>query len=205
MKKRFCKAAAGVLSLGLVLGMVTGCGGSSVDASRYLNALLGVAYCSDAVDDVALDMDEKEREAAMESSVEKEAEFLARYFGMEDVSEKSEKAFEEIAWKISMAAQYEVEEAKGDAVVVRISPFQVRTEELQEFVDKFAVQKYVDGDEACTEEKFVSGVTGILEKTLKEPAYGDPVEVSVTVSKKDGAYQISDEDLAAIDEAMFVY
>ena len=57
----------------------------------------------------------------------------------------------------------------------------------------------------CTEEKFVDGVTKELEKSAEAAEYEKKVEIEIAVTKKDGKYTVSDEDLSAIDDAMFVY
>lgn len=198
------KITSFAVCMGLSAVLFTGCGsdGSQLD---YVEGILNVAYNSDAINEKALDMSEKDIAAATKASNESEAKFLAAYFNMEDVSEDTEKAFEEIAAKIAMATDYTVEESGSGEVTVKIKPLKVTSDELEEFVEDFNVKKFVDADESCTEEAFTEGVVEILEKNMKNPQYGEEVTIKVAVTKKDGKYSISDEDMVKLDSAMFVY
>lgn len=198
------KITSFVLCMGISAALFTGCG-SNGSQSDYVEGILNVAYNSDAINEKALDMSEKDIAAATKASNESEAKFLEAYFNMEDVSDDTQKAFEEIAAKIAMITDYTVEESSSEEVMVKIKPLKVVSDELEEFVEDFNVKKFVDADESCTEEAFVDGVVEILEKNVKNPQYGEETTIKVNVTKKDGKYTISDEDMVKLDSAMFIY
>ena len=204
MKLYVKKIATCILGAFFMVGTLSGCSGSSVSSADYVKAVLDVAYCADDADGNALDMSKDDVEKAKDSCIEKEAEFLTEYFNMEDVSDSTKKSLEGAAEKIFSSAKYTVEE-KGDKVLVTIEPLKVFTDSLQEYVDDFNVKKYVEADDSCTEEEFVDGVTKELEKSAEVAEYEKKVEIEIAVTKKDGKYTVSDEDLSAIDDAMFVY
>lgn len=199
------KIVAAILLAGLMACSLAGCGKSSGKASDYVDAILHIAYFSDAIDNKTLDMTDDEVRKARQDCADKEAQFLAGYFNMEDISDNTREIFKETAEKLLAKADYTVSEGEGSKVKVSIKPLIVYSEELQEFVDDFNVKKYVDADKSCTEEKFAEGVAGFLEKSADNAKYADEIEVEVNVTENNGKYEISDEDLSKIDAAMFVY
>lgn len=200
---RINKKFAAVICASLMMSVVAGCGNSGSSSADYVDGLLDVAYFADDVNK-AVSMSDDEIKSAREICKEKEADFIETYYNMEDVSDKTQKAFEDIAVKLCSAADYSVS-AKGDTVTVTIKPLKVYSEELQEYVDDFAVKKYVDADESYTEDKFTDEVIKIMSKAADNPSYADEVKIDVKVTEKDGKYSISDEDLVKIDDAMFDY
>lgn len=203
MKLHGKKLVSILFAVTLLAGVVTGCGNSGSSAG-YIDALMGVTYFSDAIDNKLLDMSDEEVSKAKEQCATKEAEFLQAYFNMEEVSDETKDAFEQVAQKLGQATDYSVE-GEGDKVTVTIKPLKVYSEELQEYVDEFNVKKYVDADKSCTEKEYVDNVVKILEKSADNPQYGEEVKIEVTVSEDGGEFTVSDEDLAKIDNAMFIY
>lgn len=205
MKLNYKKIFAVIMCTAMAAITLTGCGKSKGDEASYTKGLLEVAYFAQKPENIdTLSMKKDETDAASESSCEKEAQFIASYFNMENVSDDTIKSFKEAAKKLGAAADYSVN-ANGDKVTVTIKPLIVKSEELEKYVEEFAVKKYVDADKNCTEKEFVDGAVKILEKAAFNPKYADEVKIDITVSSKDGKYEISDEDLAKIDNAMFVY
>ncbi len=203
MRKYSRKIAVLAVLLGVVAVLASGCGRKGTETD-YVEGLLDVAYGSDAINAKALDMNDKEISDARSDSLSAEAQFLIKYFHMDEVSKETEDIFKDISGKLSRAADYRVS-GEGEEITVTIRPLQVYSEELQTFVDEFNVKKFVDADASCTEEAFAKGIADILEKAADAPAYGDEVTVKVNVTEKGGKYSVSDEDLAKIDSAMFIY
>ena len=200
---RINKKIMAAICAAMMMTTLSACGSSKGSNADYIDGVLDVAYFADDVND-AVSMSDDEIKAAREICKEKEAEFIKAFYNMEEVSDESQKAFEDIAEKLCGATNYSVS-AKGDTVTVTIKPLKVYSEELQKYVDEFAVKKYVDADESCTEKEFVDKVTELMNKSAENPSYANEVKIEVSVTKKDGKYSISDEDLAKIDDAMFVY
>lgn len=204
MKIKDKKIIAFLFSLIFIVGILNGCG-SSGTAADYVSAVLSVAYYSDAVDNKRLDMKTEDVDKARQECADKEAQFLEQYFNLENVSDKTHKSFVEAAKKISACVSYTVTENGDNKVIVTTKPLIIYSEKLQEFVDDFNVKRYVDADKSYTEDKFVEGVVKIIDETVSKPEYADEVKIEISIDKKDGKYQISDEDLAKIDSAMFKY
>lgn len=181
-----------------------GCG-SSYTAADYVSAILSVAYYSDAVDNKCLDMKMEDVNKVRQECADKEAQFLEKYFNMENVSDKTHKTFVESAKKISASVSYTVSENGDNKVIVSVKPLVIHSEKLQKFVDDFNVKRYVDADKSYTEDKFVEGVVKIIDEAASDPEYADEVKIEINVDNKGGNYKISDEDLAKIDSAMFKY
>jgi len=201
--RKNCKKIAALICASMMILSLSACGSGKGSNADYVDGLLDVAYFADDVNG-AVSMSDDEIKSAREICKEKEAEFIEAYFNMEEVSDETKKAFEDAAVKLCGAVDYSVS-AKGDTVTVTIKPLKVYSEQLQEYVDDFAVKKYVDVDKSCTEKEFVDNVTELMNKAAENPSYANEVKVEVKVTKKDGNYSISDEDLAKIDAAMFVY
>lgn len=194
---------AGLLVLVLVFTGLTACkSASGGKAAEYVTALLDVAYGKDTKAYTKLtDASEKDAKAYSEQAIEAQAKILAAYFGMEEPSDKVIEDFEEISRLLYAKAAYTAQDKDGK-VVVSITPVtMLQSAVVQDYVDDFNVKEFVEGDASCTDESFAGGLLELLKKSDISVA-DKPVEVTISVSEKDGSYTISDEDLEKLDEAV---
>ena len=189
----------GVLALVLagVMLLLCGCGGMTTDdAMDYVQSALDCGYKA-----------EVKKYAEITETTEKEA-------GFDDtgVSDELKADYRSMFEKMLKSANYKVKEAKETeddefTVTVEVCPFtafSTVSDELDQWVtDTYSNVETIPSDEELNE-AIMRKMYEIMSAKLADPTYGDKMEKEVHVKvNKDGAYYIPNDDLTAVDDALF--
>lgn len=142
------------------------------------------------------------------------AENLVTYYGLE-ISNDSTLGPEmvELAKNIYSKTKFEVGEGykKDDVyyVDVTIYPINILNQtsgDVEAYIDEFNTRVkngyYNNYERADYEHEFAVGLISILQDSLGNITYADPVTITVKIITSDDSYYISDEDALAIDAAI---
>ena len=208
----------GIFALVLILAMavMTGCGGMSTDeAKEYVQATLDANYKGE-VDALVEQTDSTKEEA--EKMYQQNIENGLQSMGLDELgfTEDQVQLFEQVAIDLMKQAKYSVGEVKESddsfEVFVKAEPFtgfdNLVADMETTVMDKLtAVQEETPElleDEAQVQELIVQIVHELMAESVANPTYGEPVDVPVNIVKNsDGAYEIVQKDLEAIDAALF--
>ena len=128
------------------------------------------------------------------------------------VSDELKADYRSMFEKMLKSANYKVKEAKETeddefTVTVEVCPFtafSTVSDELDQWVtDTYSNVETIPSDEELNE-AIMRKMYEIMSAKLADPTYGDKMEKEVHVKvNKDGAYYIPNDDLTAVDDALF--
>ena len=204
----------GLLAVLLVMAMslLSGCGGMSAeDASSYAKSVLDASYKGEFDDYIEWTKStEDEANELYEGNIDTTMEEAG--FSDLGISEELMESYRELFLDMVKHAKYEVGEAKesdNDAYTIDITvePF-IAFEGIQEEVTASLTEEISNMTEIPSDEELNQMVFqrmyDLMAARMEDPAYGDPAIVTITVQPDaDGVYYISQEDMTALDDAMF--
>lgn len=209
MKKKMKKYFAFFVATVMTLAMLTGCGMKADDAREYVQAALDASYKGDFKEYVKItESTEEEAKALYDGNMEQ----IMQSLGMGDsMTEEMRAKYEELFKSIFSKAKYTVGEAKeteeGFEVEVQTEQLQLFSELENDLIEE--MEKDLSGlEKQPTEEEIntiaLENMHSLLTEKLSDPAYGEAQTITVRVTKdEDGVWNISEEDLTAVDEALF--
>ena len=209
----------GILAFVLILATVVlaGCGGgmSEEEAKDYVQATLDANYKGE-VDALVEHTDATKEEA--EKMYQQNIESGLQNMGLDELgfTEEQVQLFEQIAVDLMKQAKYSVGEVKESddsfEVYVKAEPF-TGFDNLVEDMEAKTMDKLSTAqqetpelleDDAKVQELVVQIVHELMSERIANPTYGEPQDIPVKVVKNsDGAYEIVQEDLDAVDDALF--
>ena len=210
----------GVLALVLagVMLLLCGCGGMTTDdAKDYVQSALHCGYKAE-VKKYAEITETTEKEAKKE--YETNLDTIMKEAGFDDtgVSDELKADYRSMFEKMLKSANYKVKEAKeteDDEFTVDAdytsclfyglgSDCSTVSDELDQWVtDTYSNVETIPSDEELNE-AIMRKMYEIMSAKLADPTYGDKMEKEVHVKvNKDGAYYIPNDDLTAVDDALF--
>lgn len=212
-----------VVSLLAITGGLSGCSaissllGNDFDASGYVQGLLDSTYKGKYEDYLELTEDTEENaETGYQDSMEAKGNNFATYSGIQIISDDVNAQFTEISKEIYQKATYEVKEAVkvdgGYTVEVVISPMDILdivTPEIQNYITEFNGRnesgEFADLSDEEFEDEYAKGVISIFKDQIENIGYSDTVSIIAQVkwNEDEQYYEVSDEDLINLDEAMY--
>ena len=196
----------------LTMGILTGCGMSEEDAKAYVEASLDASYkgefdafveITDSTPEGAKAMYDENMELIMQS-----AGFDEQALG-EELTENYKQLFLELIKKADYSVGDAVKNDDSFSVEVTVKPLIIFDGIEAELTDAVLnriseMDEYPDDDEINVigfEEMYK-----ILSEKVDAPVYSEEtVSVSINLHKNDnGMYEISEEDMAVLDNAIFV-
>lgn len=196
-----------------IIGILSGCGMSEEDASEYVKASLDAAYKGefDAFVEIT-DSTPEGAQAMYEENIEHtmEAAGFSEMNLNNELTEKYRQLFLDISKTVDYTVGEAIENEDGDYdVEVIIYPLTIINDIDEELITKTVISKIekmekYPKDEKITEITF-EVIYEILSEKVKEPVYdGQKVKQIITVHKnEEGMYYISEEDMLALDNALF--
>lgn len=197
----------------LTMGILSGCGMTAEEASDYVKASLDAAYKGEF--DAFVEITDSTPEGAKAMYEENIIHTMeAAGFSDMDISDELTKQYRQLFLDISKVANYTVGDAKETEngeyeVEVKIYPLtlfaQVSEDEVTEAViDRIDGMKKYPSDNKIVQITFEE-LYDIYAEKMKEPEYSDEMVVqTVGVHKnEEGMFYISEEDMLALDKAMF--
>ena len=213
MRKTFKAMVMAVLLVGCT-ALLAGCsrGMTAQGATAYVKSVLDASYKGEF--DQYLKITDSTKEEA-ETMYEDGMNTVVESFKIEgyDIPEELVDKYYELSVELYKSAKYEVGEAKkyddGYIVEVSVSPFTL----METFEDDFYAKVMADMDTLNnmeTEEEYASYIYQAMYDVLKEKVdsleYKDAVTVKVEVFlDTDEKYNISEDDLYDVEEALFPY
>lgn len=217
MEKGLKRIAVILLTAVLALSMLAGCGQkkpSPEDAQAYVKAVLDLLCTGDYDHSVKLaDVEEGKETSVRDELVD---EIIASLGDENGLSDETKAAFADYMIAALGKAKYTVGDASGKDgeydVTVSIEPIRafavVDTEEFDKYLGE-KIQADYDKVTAMSEAEQNDYVMGImiemLNKSLEDPQYDEPVEVTVHYGKlgDEGTYGCTEEDGAKLGEQLF--
>ena len=202
----------GILSLVCLL-FLSACGGDQMtteDATDYLKSILDANYKADFTEYVEqTGATEEEAQESYDAIIDNTMEGL----GLTDlgVSDELNKKFRELFVELSSLANYEMGEAKstedGFEVTVIVYPFQGFAGLQEEIVERAQtdlenLEEYPQ-DDAAMNEFIMTEMYDLMSEAIADPTYGDYEECTVHVNESEESYEIPEDDLTAVDNALF--
>ena len=197
----------------LTMGILSGCGMTAEEASDFVKASLDAAYKGEF--DAFVEITDSTPEGAKAMYEENIIHTMeAAGFSDMDISDELTKQYRQLFLDISKVANYTVGDAKETEngeyeVEVKIYPLtlfaQVSEDEVTEAViDRIDGMKKYPSDNKIVQITFEE-LYDIYAEKMKEPEYSDEIVVqTVGVHKnEEGMFYISEEDMLALDKAMF--
>lgn len=211
LKKSRIRTAALLTVLMILLG---GC--TKFDACAYMQAILDVSYKNETEDYIEL------TGATQEEANEifyKNLDATMHEFNTADLSEELEESYHSLFEETVKQVKYTVGEAtEGDgadyAVEIAVEPillFDDTYEEFQRQAKEYAAEisnDVMNGGKMPSDEEIQNHVYQTYYNVLTEElntglAYGEAENITVHINKtEEGVYEIPDEDLRALDQAM---
>lgn len=216
MKSVSKKLAAFGLAL-VMLFSLTGCSlfdSRSKVYSRYATSLLDINYKNVSKDYITLTgVSEEDAEAVYVSNMDYQAHNLMNYYGVKEVDDGTILSkFYYLAQSIFANAKYEVTDVKhdkdADSYTLEITVYPLDTlettyDQVVEYIETFNTRvdegDYNDTTEEDYETEFAEGIIDILEGTVENPGYMDPIVLEIPIQPSNDYYYISDEDFLTID------
>lgn len=208
MKK---KGLLAILLIG-VMTILCGCGGMSTeDAQSYAKSVLDASYKGEFDKYIEwTKSSEEEAKELYEGNIDTTMNEAG--FGDLGISDELTESYRQLFLDMIKQAKYEVGEAKeadDDAytIDVTIEPF-IAFEGLEEevnasFTEEISNMEEIPSDDEINQMVFQKMYDLMVER-IASPVYGDPVTVTITVQPDaDGVYYISQEDMTALDDALF--
>lgn len=213
MRKTLKTMVMAVLLVGSTV-LLAGCSSkfTAQVATNYVESVLDASYKGEF--DQYLKITDSTKEEA-EQMYEDGMNTVVESFEIDgyDIPEELMDKYHELSVQIYKSAKYEVGEAKkyddGFIVEVSVYPFTL----METFEDDFYAKVTEDADmlsNIATEEEYANYIYQTMYDVLKakvdSPEYKDPETVKIEVYlDDDGKYNISEDDLYGVEEALFPY
>ena len=208
MKKRVFLA----FLIAIAIIVLCGCGKlSEEDAKLYAESVLDASYKGEFEEYIKqTDSTEEEARNAYESNLGA----LMKESGFEEagISEELQANYRQLFQDMLKSAKYHVGDAKEDTkdsftIDVTVSAFTAFAG-ISEETNNWLTEQFVDAtevpEEAELNEMFFQKMYELMAAKISDPAYGEEMVVAIHVKPdSDGVYYIPDEDLTAIDSALF--
>ena len=208
MRKRGMLAAV----LTGVMLVLCGCGGMTTDeAKNYVKSTLDAGYKAEFKEYAEVtDSTEKEAKKDYETNLDN----IMAEAGFDDtgVSDELKANYRTLFEKMLKAANYKVGEVKeaGDdefTVSVDVQPFTAFSTVSDE-LNSWVTETYSNVEEVPSDEELNEAVMQkmyeLMDAKMSNPEYGEKQTLTVNVKvNKDGAYYIPQDDLTAVDDALF--
>lgn len=208
MKKRVFLA----FLIAIAIIVLCGCGKlSEEDAKLYAESVLDASYKGEFEEYIKqTDSTEEEARNAYESNLDA----LMKESGFEEagISEELQANYRQLFQDMLKSAKYHVGDAKEDTkdsftIDVTVSAFTAFAG-ISEETNNWLTEQFVDAtevpEEAELNEMFFQKMYELMAAKISDPAYGEEMIVTIHVKPdSDGVYYIPDEDLTAIDSALF--
>lgn len=208
MRKRGILAAV----LTGVMLVLCGCGGMTTDeAKNYVKSTLDAGYKAEFKEYAEVtDSTEKEAKKDYETNLDN----IMAEAGFDDtgVSDELKANYRTLFEKMLKAANYKVGEVKeaGDdefTVSVDVQPFTAFSTVSDE-LNSWVTETYSNVEEVPSDEELNEAVMQkmyeLMDAKMSNPEYGEKQTLTVNVKvNKDGAYYIPQDDLTAVDDALF--
>ncbi len=200
------KVWAAVLALAMCLG-VAGCG-KEFDAAAYTQSVLEANYHEEygayaEFRNISKEEAQKEIEDNRISLAEQELSVIG------DATDEEIATYVESVKSMEKLASYEVKSAEKQeddsyVVTVEITPSLVY-QKLEEVSAEITMEMIADGKNPMeSNSTFYELLNESVKKAIEVNEYGDATTIEVKVAKDDdGAYGISEEDMQAIEDALF--
>lgn len=212
---KFKKISVIVLSMMLIL--ISGCSFSKKPEKykTYVESLITANYLG--VSDEYLEAtgaNETDAEALYLANATRLSENLITYYGLEISNDSSlGPLLVELAKNIYSKTKYEVSTAyeKDDVYYVDVTIYPINIlaqseDAINSYVSQFNTRvengEFNNYERAEYENEFASGIISILQDSVNEITYADPVTITVKIILSDDSYYISDEDFLLIDSAI---
>lgn len=208
MKRR---GIAALMAAGVMMCLsACGAGFTAEEAQAYVQSALDAAYKAD-FDEYVKQTDSTKEQA--EEMYQQTLDNVLTEMGLEEagVSEELAGQYRDLAPDLLALAKYEVtgaeEEGDGFAVQVSYQPFTGDSDldaKLESVMTELASSMTEVPSEEEINELVYSELLKIFQTIVEEPTYGEEADFTIHVDKgSDNAYSINEEDLAALDLAMF--
>lgn len=199
-----------VMAAVMVLGMLTGCGMKPDDAKAYVQATLDAGYKAN-FDEYAKITDSTKEEA--QKLFDGNIDTITSSFGFDALgaTEETMDKYRELIKEIFAKVKYTVGEAKesddGFEVEVTAEPMEIFSG-LQEDLMSKVQEEIGKSDKEMNEEEAqqfaIDLVYNLLSDKLAEVTYGEAQTITVHVTKdSNGVWNITEDDLKAVDAALF--
>jgi len=196
----------------LTMGILSGCGMSEEEASEYVKASLDAAYKGEFDDFVSITDSTPEGAKAMyEENIVHTME--AAGFNEKNLDAELIEKYEQFFLEAMNIADYTIGEAydtpDGDyEVEVIVRPLKI-FEGIDEAVTDGVLSRIEKAKKHPTEKQITKisfeVMYDILSEKIKNPEYGEEKAVVIRLHKNEkGMYMISEEDMIALDGALFV-
>ena len=217
MKKGLGRLSLLALIMVMTISMLAGCGPKKPapeDAQAYVKAVLDLMCTGDYDHSVNLADIEEGKESEVRDNLI--GEMMTQIGSESNLSEEVTASFKDFMMNAMEKAKYTVGDASGKDgeydVTVSIEPIRafavVDTEEFDKYLGE-KIQADYDKVTAMSEAEQNDYVMGImiemLNKSLEDPQYDEPVEVTVHYGKlgDEGTYGCTEEDGAKLGEQLF--
>lgn len=208
MRKRGMLAA---MLTGVML-VLCGCGGMTTDdAKNYVKSTLDAGYKAE-FKEYAEVTDSTEKEAKKEYETNLDNIMAEAGFDDTGISDELKANYRTLFEKMLKAANYKVGEVKeaGDdefTVSVDVQPFTAFSSVSDE-LNSWVTETYSNVEEVPSDEELNEAVMQkmyeLMNEKMSNPEYGEKQTLTVNVKvNKDGAYYIPQDDLTAVDDALF--
>ncbi|MGF0034406.1 hypothetical protein ACQRBN_15850 [Bariatricus sp. SGI.154] len=196
----------------VVMTVLCGCGGMSTeDAQSYAKSVLDASYKGEFAK--YMEWTKSSEEEAKEL-YEGNIDVTMKEAGFSDLglSEEMTENYRQLFLDMIKLAKYDVGEAKeasDDAftIDVTVEPF-IAFEGLQDEVNTAVTEELTNVEQIPSDEEINQMVFQKMYELMAEriaaPVYGDPTTVTITVKPDaDNVYYIAQEDMTALDDALF--
>lgn len=196
----------------IVMTVLCGCKGMSTeDAQSYAKSVLDASYKGEFAKYMEwTKSSEKEAKELYEGNIDttmKEAGFSDM-----GLSEELTESYRQLFLDMIKLAKYDVgkaKEASDDSFTINVTvePF-IAFEGLQDEVNAAVTEDLTNAEQIPSDEEInrmvFQKMYDLMAERIASPVYGDPTTVTITVKPDaDGVYYISQEDMTALDDALF--
>lgn len=211
LKKNWMRAAALVTAMTVLL---SGC--TAFDACAYMQAILDVSYKNETEDYMELTgATEEEAKEIFQNN----PDATMHEFNTAELSEELEESYRTLFEKTVKQVKYTVGEAAdaeggGYTIDISVEPillFDNTYDEFQKKAEEYAAEisnRVMNGEEMPSDDEIQNHVYQTYYDVLTEEldaglAYGEAKNITVHINKtEEGVYEIPEEDLRALDQAM---
>ena len=210
LKKSWTRAAAPMAVMMVLLG---GC--TKFDACTYMQALLDVSYRNETEDYMELTgAAQEDADAIFQNNLDATMHEFHTAELSEELEESYRSLFEKTVKQVKYTVGEAVEEEDGYTVDISVEPillFDNTYEEFQKKAEEYAAEisnHVMEGEEMPSDEEIQDHIYQTYYEVLTEEleaglTYGETENITVHIHKtEDGVYEIPDEDLRALDQAM---
>lgn len=198
----------------VMAAILSGC--TTFDACAYMQAILDVSYKNQTENYMEITgATQEEADAIFQKNLDATMHEFSTTELPEDLEEDYRLLFEDtvkqVKYTVGEASEGENHSYTVEVAVEPILLFDDTYEEFQDKTEEYASEisnNVMNGEEMPSDDEIQNRVYQTYYEVLKEGlndglAYGDAREITVHINRtKDGSYEIPDEDLRAIDQAM---